>query len=142
MARSQARPEACCCVRAGLDFFRQNCGLQHPCASLGREALFGRETAELRGAAEEVEASLAKTSLLDSDLAASLDSASPRLTGRFRNDVHASLALSVRAPAGWSRSCLALPAALEIEVVFLLECKPAVVSEESGVERAAVSLSG
>lgn len=57
--------------------------------------------AEMQGAAEEVEASLAKTLLLDSNLAASLDSASPRVTGRFRNDVHASLALKMRAPVGW-----------------------------------------
>lgn len=100
MARSQARPEACCCVGAGLDFFRQNCRLQHPYACLGQEALLGREMAEMQGAAEEVEASLAKASLLDSNLAVSLDSASPHVTGRFRNDVHASLALKMRAPVG------------------------------------------
>ena len=101
MACSQARPEACCCVWAGLDFFRQNCRLQHPYAYLGQEALLAREMAEMQDAAEEVEASLAKASLLDSNLAASPDFASPHAMGRFRNYARASLALKVRAPVGW-----------------------------------------
>lgn len=59
--------------------------------------------AEMQGAAEEVEASLAKALLLlDSNLAASLDLASPCVTGRFGNGVHASPALKTRAPVGWS----------------------------------------
>lgn len=101
MARSQARPEACCCVWAGLDFFRQNCGLQHPRACSGQEALLGREMAEMERAAEEMEASLAKASLLDS----TLDpwTVHPlRATGRFRNYVNASWALKMRAPVVWS----------------------------------------
>lgn len=57
--------------------------------------------AEVQGAAEEVEAFLAKALLLDSNLAASLDSASHHVMGRFRKDVRASLALKMRAPVGW-----------------------------------------
>lgn len=60
--------------------------------------------AEMEGAAEEVEASLAKALLLDSGLAVSLDSASPHVMGR---NVHPSLALRMRAPVGLSESRLA-----------------------------------
>lgn len=48
-----------------------------PRACSGQEALLGREMAEMESAAEEVEVSLAKASLLDS----TLDSASPHATG-------------------------------------------------------------
>lgn len=66
MARSQARAE-CCCVWAGLDFLRTvDCNTPRACFSQG--ALLGREMAEMERAAEEVEASLAKVSLVDSAL--------------------------------------------------------------------------
>lgn len=62
------RPEQRPAAAAGLDFFRQNCGLQHPYACSGQKALLGREMAEMQGAAEEVEAALARTSLLEVSL--------------------------------------------------------------------------
>lgn len=117
------RPEQRLAAVSGLGWISSDravdCNTPHAC--FGQEAVLGREMAEMERAAEEVEASLAKASLLHSAL-------DPWTVHPLVQQELCDCFMGTEKESSCALVLIfALPSTLEIRVLFLLECKPVLV---------------